>query len=267
MRLRFERNVWLILAVSSIATAAAWTWWTFDVLGIHDAERGAYDGGLNQFTGNPNIPWKWAPGGEVKKSTDIVIVAIDDSSFLAIERHAPWRMRYGSFPYDRVLWADLFSYLKKAGAKAIVFDAVMEGSKSSNEGDIALGEAIAKEGIPLYLGFTVALCGPEEVLPHEEHPTNRACPEPAPPVVEKKVQQAPAEEDFPEDPTPEEQAKLQQEKLAELKKRAAKAYSFPVEVEGGLEISKFEPPPGATEKDGVPGPMIAIDVLQSCTLC
>ena len=265
IRLRFERNVWLILAVSSLATSAAWAWWTFDVLGIHDSERGAYDGGLKQFTGNPDIPWKWAPGGGVKKSTQIIIVGITDSTFVAIDRHGPWRMHYGSFPYDRILWAEMFSYLKKVGAKAIIFDAVMEGSKSDIVGDIALGKALEDDGIPLYLGFTVVPSAAEDALPKEEHPVNRLPPKPKPPsaaVDPKKEEAAPADEEFPEEPSPEQAGKLQQEKLTELKTRAAKAYAFPVDV-AGLEIPKFDLPTGFTDEElltlGEPHPMVAIE--------
>jgi adenylate cyclase len=259
MRLRFERNVLLIIAVASLATSAAWLWWNFDVLGIHDAERGAYDGGLKQFTGNPSVPWKWAPGGRVEKSKDIIIIGIDDKTFTAIERHPPWLQRYGSFPYDRVLWADVFTYLKKAGAKAIVFDAVMEGAKADPLGDIALGEALEDQGIPLYLGFTVAS---SEALPKEDAPANRPPPSPKLKVVLPDKTEKPgdaAEEEFPEEPTPEEAKRLLEAKLVELRKRAAKAYAFPVEFKGGLEVPPFEAIPGASDKDLPPAPMVAIE--------
>jgi adenylate cyclase len=254
MRLRFGRNLVLIIAVCSLATLAAALWWEFDFLSIHDAERGAYDDGLNKFTGNPQFPWKYAPGGQVTRSSDIVIVAIDDATFGAIAQHEPWRQRYGSFPYDRVLWADTFAYLKKVGAKAIVFDAVMEGAKSDPTGDLALGKQVEADGIPLYLGFTAVAGAPP--LPKVDQPTNRAAPTPPAPQApsEKKGEEAFADDAFPEEPT----AEALQAKVAELALRAAKAYAFPVET-SGLQVPAFD------ASSGPAYPLIAIEPVLDVT--
>lgn len=240
IRLRFVRNLWVILGIASLATTGAIVWWETNFLGISGSERGAYDDGLGKFTGNPAFPWKHAPGGAVTRSKDIVIVGITDSTFASINQHEGWRQRYGSFPYDRVLWADLFGYLKQVGAKAIIFDAVMDESKSDVLGDIALGKQIETDQIPVYLGF--GMLSGAEPLPKQEIPVNRGAPgppEPTPPSV-PGTEEAPAEESFPEEPTPEELKKTQDAKRVELRLKAARAYAFPVEMKGGLYVRKFE---------------------------
>lgn len=257
IRLRFVRNVWVILGIASIATALAILGWETDFLGIHDSERGAYDDGLSKFTGNPDAPWKWAPGGKVEKSKDIVIVGITDSTFASINQHEPWRQRYGSFPYDRMLWADTFAYLHQAGAKGIVFDAVMDENKSELLGDIAFGNQIRDDRIPVYLGFTMLSGAP--ALPKQAIPVNRGPPE-APPPEPPKGADAPGQEAdpfaeaFPEEPTPEEAAKQKAAKLAELREKAARAYAFPIEMKGGLSIPKFE--------DGTDGPQHPLPAIE-----
>lgn len=255
IRLRFVRNLWVILGVASIATTGAILWWETDFLGISGSERGAYDDGLSKFTGNPDAPWKWAPGGQVQKSKDIVIVGITDSTFASINQHEPWRQRYGSFPYDRVLWADLFAYLHGVGAKAIVFDAVMDENKSDLLGDIALGKQLEDDRIPLYLGFTMLSGAPP--LPKQEVPVNRGPPgpkEPEPPTPEKAGPEEFPSDEFPEEPSPEEVAKQKAAKLAELRVKAARAYAFPVEVKGGLSVPKFE--------DGTDGPLHPLPAIE-----
>ncbi|MBS1149124.1 MAG: adenylate cyclase [Myxococcaceae bacterium] len=247
IKLRFVRNLWVILGIASLATAGAIVWWETDFLGISGSERGAYDDGLGKFTGHPDFPWKYAPGGEVKRSKDIVIVGITDSTFASINQHEPWRQRYGSFPYDRVLWADLFGYLKEVGAKGIVFDAVMDESKSDILGDIALGKQIETDQIPVYLGF--GMLSGATPLPRQEIPFNRAPPGKPEPAPEKLPggEAAPgdpfAEDTFPEEPTPEEAARATQARLVELRVKAARAYAFPVEAKGGLKVPRFEEGP------------------------
>ena len=258
IKLRFIRNLWVILGIASLATTGAIVWWETDFLGISGSERGAYDDGLGKFTGNPNFPWKHAPGGQVQRSKDIVIVGITDSTFASINQYEPWRQRYGSFPYDRVLWADLFGYLHGVGARAIIFDAVMDESKSDVLGDLALGKQIEADRIPVYLGFGMLSGG--TALPRQEIPVNRGPPGPPEPTPEALPGAPSADDTFPEEPTAEEQLKANEARMVELRVKAARAYAFPIEMKGGLQIPKFEEGPVGPQ---YPLPAIAqvIDVV------
>ena len=74
VKLRLKRNVPVLFGISLASTLFALVWWQLDVLGIHGQELGAYDTGLETFTGKD-----WFPPGRKPVSKDIVIVAIDDT--------------------------------------------------------------------------------------------------------------------------------------------------------------------------------------------
>lgn len=238
-----------MLGVSTLATALSFVWWQFDVLEISDDERSAYDDGVKKFTGKAWFPW-----GAVKKSDDIIIVAIDDKTFKEIEELEGLRQRYGSWPYDRVIYADLFEYLHQAGAKQIIYDAILDNAKGDGTGDLALGQTLTELGLPLYLGFNVSATA--NPLPKVEAPVNhpplQKKPAPLPPI---EAPAAPAgEEDFPEESFPEEAAvdagvsvEDAAQKLATRLEANARVYAFPVEVRGGLQLPTL---PEVEEVDG-----------------
>lgn len=240
--LRFSRNWLVMLGIALLSTGVSFVWWQFDVLEISDDERGAYDNGVKKFTGKPWFPW-----GKVKQSDDVLIIAIDDKTFAEVERLEGLRQQYGSWPYERTIYADVFEYVHQAGAKMILFDAIMDNMKGDGTGDLALGQTLTKHGIPLALGFNVSATAPP--LPKVEQPVNRPAPtakapEPLPPV-NVGGGEAPADEEFPSDEFPSDEfpsdavdggapaddAKLQARLLAN-----ATVYAFPVEVKGGLTL-------------------------------
>jgi adenylate cyclase len=249
--LRFSRNWLVMLGVSLIATTLSFVWWNFDLLEISDDERAAYDDGVKKFTGKAWFPW-----GKVTRSDDIVIVAIDDKTFAEIEALEGLRQRYGAWPYDRVIYADVFEYLHQAGAKQILFDAILDNMKGDGTGDLALGQTLTEHGIPLYLGFNVSPTAPP--LPKVEAPVNhppvrKAVPALAPvkdPAPGKEGTDAPEEfpsEEFPPEEFPSDDgasaaspdagaddaaAKKLEARLADN----ARVYAFPVEVRGGLSL-------------------------------
>jgi adenylate cyclase len=238
MALRFRRSWRVMLLIAAFATGIGWLWWSFDVLGITGDELNSYDSGLEKFTNKAWFPW-----GRSTRADDIVIVAIDDKTFIDIKTFAPWRTRYGSWPYDRVLWADVFEYLKAAGAKEIIFDATLDEPKSDITGDLALGQTVTEQGIPLYLGFNVI---PKvDPLPKVEAVN-------APPISAHAAVTAEADagatevaDDAFDDPKPEDEAA----KAARLAK-VAQVFAFPVETRGGLELQTL-PGVAITNEHGV----------------
>lgn len=277
--LRFTRNWLVMLGVSLLATSLSFVWWHFDLLEISDDERAAYDDGVKKFTGKSWFPW-----GRVKKSDDIIIVAIDDKTFAEIESLEGLRQRYGSWPYDRVIYADVFEYLHQAGAKQILFDAIVDNIKGDGTGDLALGQTLVEHGIPLYLGFNVSATAP--ALPKVDEPVNHPPvrkPVPAlPPVNEAPTgtpgaappEEFPSEE-FPSDEFPSDEApadgglgEAAAKKLEERLAANARVYAFPVEVKGGLTLPSLpeqEEVDAAGEKTGrmvQANPVATIDAVR-----
>ncbi len=249
IRLRLQRLWWVMILISLVGTGAGYAWWHFDVLDMSGDELGAYDDGLVRF----NNQW-WFPWGQRGKSTEQVLLAVDGDTFKDIDAFPPWQNRYGSWPYDRIIWADVIDYLSTSGAKLIVFDLLINENRPDPTGDNKLGEAIAKSKVPVVVGFHTE---PGALpLPKVEKPVNRLH-EPkaeAPPEPEKKEEAGGAEEfggdEFPSEPTPEEAAKAKAEELAKLRERAAPQFAFPVEVEGGLEATTFTPAKAPGLADG-----------------
>lgn len=229
IRLRLSR-IWLVmLLLSAIATGFATFWWEFDVMEISDDERGAYDDGLKAFTLPKRAALKFVQEkfglGKLVKSEDLIIVALDDATMTDIAESTRLNTIYrSSLPYDRVIWADLITYLGKAGAKGVVFDMVFN-EPSDGTGDRALAEALAATKMPVVFGFnTSATAVP---LPKVEASAVRPV-GPIPPPPEKVV----PEGEFPEDPTPEEQAALAKQAAADRLLWASKVYSYPIVFDG-----------------------------------
>lgn len=236
IRLRLSR-VWLVmLLLSTIATGFAALWWEFDVMEISDDERGAYDDGLKAFTLPKRSAVKFLQTqfglGKLVRSEDVVIVALDDVTMTKVSETEFLRQRYGAnLPFDRVVWADLVTYLSRAGARAIVFDMVMNEQSSDGTGDLAFAGALKAIKTPVVLGFNTAPTA--RPLPKVEASLVRPVGDmPAPP--EKVV----PEGEFPEDPTPEEQAALNKQAAEDRLLWAARAYAVPV-IMKDLETPAF----------------------------
>lgn len=254
-----------MLGVSALATTLSFLWWQFDLLEISDDERAAYDDGVKKFTGKDWFPW-----GAVKRSDDIIIIAIDDKTFKEVEALEGLRQRYGSWPYDRVIYADVFEYVKQAGAKMILFDAILDNTKSDGVGDLALGQTLKDEGIALYLGFNVSPTAAP--LPKVEQPVNhpplrkveKALEPVTPPPPEKasEPEEFPSDEfpsdEFPADDTADAGSKAEAEAKALETRLAdnARVYAFPVELKGGVELQKLPEQPEVDEKGTKTGRML-----------
>jgi len=248
IRLRLQRLWWVMILVSMVGTGAGYAWWHFDVLDMSGDELGAYDDGLVRF----NNQW-WFPWGQRGKSAEQVLLAVDGETFKDIDAFPPWQNRYGSWPYDRIIWADVIDYLSTTGAKVIVLDLLINENRPDPTGDQKLGEAIARSKVPVVVAFHTDVGTP---LPKVEKPVNKLHqPKAEAPPEEKKDEGGGSEEfggEFPSEPTPEEAAKAKAEELQKLRERAAPQFAFPVVVEGGLEPTTLT---GETERladGGVP---------------
>ncbi|MDP3499843.1 MAG: adenylate/guanylate cyclase domain-containing protein [Myxococcales bacterium] len=243
IRLRLGRTWILTVVLSTIAMIFAGLWWEFDVMEISDDERGAYDDGLKAFTLPKRAGLKFVQQrfglGKLVRSEDVMVVALDDGTMTYVSENEFMAQRYGrNLPFDRIIWADLVTYLSKAGARAIVFDMVMNEPSSNGLGDLAFGKALEEIETPVILGFSTAVTA--KALPKIEPSLKR----PVGKMPEPPQKEVP-EGEFPEDPTPEEKAAL--EKLAAENRVtwAAKAYAVPV-VTKGLEVPAF---PAIIERD------------------
>jgi adenylate cyclase len=248
IRMRIARLWWVMLLISLIGTGLGWTWWHFDFLSMSDDERNAYDDGLQRFNNKPWFPW-----GRSGKSQDIVLIALDEDTIGAIAHFEPWANRYGTLPFDRTIWSDAVAYLDAVGAKLVVFDFTFSEPKPDPTGDDLFGRTLEEAKVPVVMGFSAVMQVPP--LPEVKEPKNHLH------VPKPKVEAPPKEEaamdEFPSEPTPEEQKKAREEAEAKLRDRAAEAFAFPVMLDGGIEAATFDPvqaqgwPDGgiATEED------------------
>lgn len=222
-----------MLLISCGATVGSIVWWQNNVLDIRSQEWSAYDSGLQLFI--QKLPLELA---KPKRSKDVVVIAIDDATFDAIDASdrdkVDWKARYGLWPYDRRIWADVIEYLAKAKARMLVMDMVLDTSRSDESGDVAMAEAMTKAGFPVYLGFNVipkdaTFTGLPKVEPH-----NR------PMLTAKSPALSAAPEAEPADPGGFEEApEVDPETAREERRRlAAEAYAFPLTVRG-LETPAF----------------------------
>ncbi len=200
--LRLLRTWKLVLAVSLGATVAAAVCYELDLFGIRDAELDAYDDGLTAMTG---------PIGQVEKSKDIIILAIDDLTLQAVAKNPGYALNYGSWPYSRNVWARVIEHLGSDGARAVVFDAVMDERHPDPTGDLAIGEAVKEAKVPFYVGFNISQSrstqAPPKIAPKNRRgPTRPVKVEEQPPPDENQGdEEFPDEggEEFPNDEFPE----------------------------------------------------------------
>ncbi len=225
--LRLRHSWKFILLAAVLATAGAALCQKYDLLRMSDAELGAYDQGLTFFTrGHP-------------RSKDVVIVGIDDKTLQGIRDNETYVRNYGVYPYSRNLWARVFEHLVDEGARAIVFDGVMDERGTDESNDLALAQVLEERGIPLTLGFSINAGQP--ALPRVE-PVNLLPHRPAPPTPDVRL--AAASEgsegngDFTEFAETEGPPPLKPEEVA-------RALAFPVH-HPGLTLPSLEQKPGDT---------------------
>jgi adenylate cyclase len=227
LRLRLRNHLWLMLGMAVLSTGLATVCWLRGLLWLPSLERALYDSALTTFTHRPGY------------SRDIVVVAIDQSSLDGIRNNPTYARNYGNYPWTRSLWARIAEELAASGAKAVMFDAVMDERYTDASADLAFTRALHETGLRFYLGVST-------------HPTAIPLPkvEPAPrPVTPTQGQPvAAAQEAVPSDALPEEEfVEVEEEQVqppVDLME-VARAITFPVKTDGrALPPLESEPIPG-----------------------
>jgi adenylate cyclase len=223
--LRFLRTWKVVLFVAAVAAGAGATVHAFDLFGIGGAELGAYDSGLVAMTG--------LAGGD-EKSKDVVILAIDDLTLQAVAANATYAMNFGAWPYSRNVWARVLEHLASDGARAVVFDAVIDERHSDPSGDLAMGEIARTSSVPLFVGFNVSASKSATPLPKVE-PMNRFAAARTSGPKQEEPEEPEGGEEFPSDEFPEgaEGAEAPDDGYPEVSAdEVAGALAFPVSVSG-----------------------------------
>ncbi|RKG91679.1 CHASE2 domain-containing protein [Corallococcus terminator] len=133
-------------------------------------EHGAYDRALNTYLVGR------------KPSSHVVVVAIDQTTLDRISKNEQLRINFGNWPYTRTLWASIVQELKAAGAKAVLFDAVMDERASDESADLGFAQVLRETGMPFYLGMATNGNAPSLPPVDFQAPVPLATPEAAPPV-------------------------------------------------------------------------------------
>ncbi|WP_223641691.1 CHASE2 domain-containing protein [Corallococcus sp. EGB] len=205
---RWRHHGLLMLGVAVAATLVAWAFESSPLM--EDAEHSAYDHALRTYTAGR------------ARSDQVVVVAIDQSTIDAISQDAQLQANFGNWPYTRTLWARVAQELKAAGARAVLFDAVMDERASDESSDLGFAQVLRETGLPFYVGVVSSGAAKPLVRADFQAPVPLTAPE-APPPAEPPGDTFPEEfEDAPAPATP----ALTPEVLA-------RALAFPVSREGG----------------------------------
>jgi len=190
-RLRQGGGLALAIAVASTLLAVA-------------CERLGWLGALDDFAYDQALV-RFSPRPE--KSKDIVLIAIDDSTFQAVARDANLRQALGAWPYTRSVWGQVVQYVEARGARAVVFDAVVDEQDSDVSGDVQMADALSHARIPFFVGFSVNAQSKQfPALPHVDA-KNRVGPAAPPPAAALAAEGAVFGQDAePKPPSPEEVA-------------------------------------------------------------
>jgi len=87
-------------------------------------------------------------------SSRVSVVVIDQSSLDGIRANERYTLNFGSWPYSRNLWARVVEQLEAEGARAIVFDAVMDERSSDESTDLAFAQVLRGTRVPFFLGVS-----------------------------------------------------------------------------------------------------------------
>ncbi|PTL78782.1 CHASE2 domain-containing protein [Vitiosangium sp. GDMCC 1.1324] len=136
--LRLRHHLPQMLGVAVLSTAVAAACWLLGWLGLPALERALYDRALTTFTRSRGL------------SPDIVVVAIDQTSLNGVRDNPTYARDFGTYPWNRGLWARVMEELAHHGARAVLFDGVMDERSTGAEPDFA--RVLRDTGLPVYLG-------------------------------------------------------------------------------------------------------------------
>jgi adenylate cyclase len=137
---RWRHHGLLMLGVALVATLGAWG--MERTRQLEDLERIAYDEALVAYTDGR------------AESPRVAVVAIDQDTLNTISNDRQLQLNFGNWPYTRTLWASIAQELKAAGAKAVLFDAVMDERASDESVDLGFAQVLRETGLPFYLGVS-----------------------------------------------------------------------------------------------------------------
>jgi adenylate cyclase len=237
-RLRLRNHLTLMLGLAVLSTAVAAGCWQLGWLWLPDLERALYDSALTRFT------------REEALSSDIVLVAIDQPSLDGVRNNVSYARNFGNYPWARSLWARVVEELSHQGARAVIFDMVMDERGTDESADLAFAEALRTTGLPFYLGMSAHPSAPE--LPKVEPVHIPLAPRPpVQPTAVKPGAGAVEEAEFEEQEDP--------AQTPEDLEQAARVLAFPVRTDGRpLQRLESEPMPGRRTPSRVVPPIPAL---------
>ena len=114
LQLRLRNHLPRMLGVAVLSTAVAAGCWLAGWLGLPALERAFYDRALTTFTRSQG------------QSSGIAVVAIDQSSLDGVRDNPAYARDFGAYPWSLGLWSRVMEELAHQGAKAVLFDGVMD---------------------------------------------------------------------------------------------------------------------------------------------
>ncbi len=228
LRLRWRNHWRLMLGVAVLSTALAAGAWALGWL--EEPERSEYDRALVTFTGHEAL------------SSRVVLVTVDQGSLERIRANPTYARNFGNWPYTRNLWARVVEQLEAEGARAAVFDMVMD-ERTTDEGmDAAFAQTLRASPLPVFLGMSTDVTA--SPLPRADFSTPLPSPPPPAAPVASAEDALPTEalpggeEEFPTEP---EFADVPDEAVhgAVPPEAMARAVAFPVRAEG-LALAELE---------------------------
>ena len=195
---RLLRNLPRMGAIAVLSTAVAAGLWSAGAGGLASVERALYDSALSRFTAQRR-----------GQSTRIVVVTVDQPSLEGVRDAGP-------YPWSPALWAQVVRELSQQGARAVLFDGILDKAPATEDDELAFAQAVRDTRLPVYLGIAL-------------HPSAAPLPQ-VEPVHVPRAPGAPPPEAARDDADP---------------AWTARRLAFPVRLEGHTApVLAFEPTPG-----------------------